>query len=200
MSAIARLAALTVLEDPEFVPFPKIARWNRDVVVTEKLDGTNAAVLVLEDGRVFSQSRKRIIFPGQDNFGFAAWVGENQDELRDGLGPGLHFGEWWGQGIQRGYGLLEKRFSLFNTRRWSADAGDLFRCAEVPCCHVVPTLGTYDYPAEGLFGSALIDLREFGSHAARGFLRPEGIVIFHRGSGQLFKVTLDNDEKPKGQP
>ena len=34
------------------------------------------------------------------------------------LVPGRHFGEWWGSGIQRGYGLDEKTFSLFNAYRW----------------------------------------------------------------------------------
>ena len=34
---------------PEFVPFPKIARLHREVVISEKIDGTNASVTVLED-------------------------------------------------------------------------------------------------------------------------------------------------------
>ncbi|MGN6325824.1 RNA ligase family protein [Pseudolysinimonas sp.] len=32
---------------PQFEPWPKIARLNRDIVVTEKIDGTNAAVLIV---------------------------------------------------------------------------------------------------------------------------------------------------------
>ena len=28
---------------------------------------------------------------------------------------------------------------------------------------------------------------------------PEGIVLYHGASGQLFKVTLEKDEEPKGK-
>ena len=44
---------------PVFVPFPKITRLNREIVVTEKIDGTNASVHVLEDGTVLAASRNR---------------------------------------------------------------------------------------------------------------------------------------------
>ena len=144
----------------EFQAWPKTPRLFRDIVITEKIDGTNAAVIISEcasyvdsvappasanveiDGRRFhvgAQSRKRLITPGDDNFGFAAWVAENADALARLLGPGYHFGEWWGSGIQRGYGLAkgEKRFSLFNVARY-ADA-DL---SEVPGLGVVPVLYT----------------------------------------------------------
>jgi hypothetical protein len=79
------------------------------------------------------RSRSRWITPDDDNFGFAAWVEANRDELLT-LGPGRHFGEWWGSGIQRGYGLPkgEKRFSLFNVSRWGE--------SRPACCHVVPVL------------------------------------------------------------
>src|ERR1035437_6203226 len=104
---------------PGHVAFPKIARLNRDIVITEKIDGTNAAIGIVEapftvsDGeggpefrgyRVYAQSRNRIITPGKDNAGFAAWVESIKDIAIEVLGPGLHFGEWWGNGIQRGYG------------------------------------------------------------------------------------------------
>lgn len=184
----------TVTTQREFVPFPKIARLHRDMVVTEKIDGTNAAVVVTEDGEVYAQSRKRVITPEQDNFGFARWVAEHTDELRE-LGRGHHFGEWWGQGIQRGYGLDEKRFSLFNVARW----GEPYADAEMPrpaCCHVVPEIVRYTFD-EGWIARALELLRERGSYAAPGFMDPEGIVVYHTASHQLFKVTLDNDGQPK---
>lgn len=185
-----------------FQAFPKIARWNREVVITEKLDGTNAAVGVTESGLVYAQSRKRVIDPEKDNFGFARWVWSHAAELRDGLGPGLHFGEWWGQGIGRGYGLDEKRFSLFNTSRWTPlepALGD-YRCAECPICFVVPVLATYDGPSRLCFDVPLSRLRSSGSIAAPGFDRPEGIVIYHTAANTLFKVTCEKDEKPKGAP
>ena len=96
---------------PEFRPFPKIPRFDREVIITEKIDGTNASVHVTDDGHVFAGSRNRWLTWDQDNFGFARWVKEHEDELRTGLGPGTHFGEWWGLGIQRGYDLHERRFS-----------------------------------------------------------------------------------------
>ena len=38
------------MELPEFKPWPKIARLNRTVIVTEKIDGTNGIIHVAEDG------------------------------------------------------------------------------------------------------------------------------------------------------
>ena len=189
------------MDIPAFLPFPKIARLNREVVVTEKIDGTNASLTFLEDGTMLVGSRTRWITPGDDNFGFARWAREHEDELRVGLGFGTHFGEWWGQGIQRKYGLTEKRFSLFNVHRWEAGAIERGYASERPsCCHVVPTLGGFGSLAEdeGL-RNVLDGLRSYGSAAAPGFMNPEGIVLFHTASSQLFKVTLEKDEQPKGR-
>ena len=174
----------------EFREFPKIARLNRDVVVTEKIDGTNACVYVGEDGVVLSGSRSRWITPEADNFGFARWVADHTEDLR-ALGVGYHYGEWWGQGIQRRYGLNEKRFSLFNVHRWADDA------VRPACCHVVPELWRGIIRGFEL-GEALKRLRVEGSVAAPGFMKPEGIVIFHTAASQLFKVTLEKDDAPKG--
>lgn len=176
-----------------FQEFPKIPRLNRTVVVTEKLDGTNACVVVsdaptFDERIVTAQSRSRIITPEDDNYGFARWVKDNEATLRQ-LGPGYHYGEWWGQGIQRGYGLTEKRFSLFNVTRWGE--------TRPACCHIVPvlfrTLGFADVAV------AVENLRAYGSSAAPGFMRPEGVIAFHEASNRLFKVTLEKDEEPKGK-
>lgn len=175
----------------EFQPFPKIARLNREVVATEKLDGTNAVVHVSEDGQtVTAGSRTRWITPESDNFGFARWVLDNAEELRK-LGPGFHYGEWWGQGIQRRYGLTEKRFSLFNVHRWSDPT------LRPACCHVVPELAR-GFDIREVSKAALFVLIRNGSVAAPGYLKPEGIVLFHSASKQLFKVTLEKDEERKG--
>ena len=179
-------------ETPAFEPFAKIARLNRETIVTEKIDGTNASVHVLDDGSVLAASRTRWITPIDDNHGFARWVHEHEEELRVGLGPGAHYGEWWGQGIQRRYGLTEKRFSLFNVARWTDDA------VRPACCHVVPTLGTLDSLDGGPPLADILDsLYKNGSAAAPGFKRPEGVVLYHTASGQLFKVTLEDDSSPK---
>lgn len=84
----------------EFQSFPKIARLNRDIVITEKIDGTNAAIGVEPIGlgaqtgeyvegqvRVYAQSRSRIITPEDDNFGFAKWVRDNADKLAEFAWP-----------------------------------------------------------------------------------------------------------------
>jgi hypothetical protein len=175
----------------DFVEFPKIARLNRECVATEKIDGTNACVHVAEDGTVTAGSRTRWITPEADNFGFARWVQENAAELAK-LGTGTHFGEWWGSGVQRGYGLAkgEKRFSLFNVSKWADPA------ARPACCHVVPELarGT---DIRAVTEAALAILRRDGSIAAPGFMKPEGVVVFHTAGSHLYKVTLEKDEVPK---
>ena len=178
-----------------FIEFPKISRLNREVVITEKIDGTNAQVYITDDGtRAFAGSRTRWITLADDNFGFARWVADHHDELLL-LGPGSHFGEWWGAGIQRRYGLSEKRFSLFNVARWSEQ--------RPACCHVVPVLARgnmldIDATREPLVLAALFALREGGSVAAPGFKEPEGIVVFHTPSRALFKMTLDKNDGAKG--
>lgn len=171
--------------EPPFESFPKIPRLMRDVVVTEKLDGTNASVVIDDDGRLVRvASKNRWITPGKssDNAGFAAHVHENKAAF-EALGPGRHFGEWWGQGIQRGYGLDHKRFSLFNTGKWN-----IWNVPEG--IYVVPVL------AQGgidVIPNAADMLNNFGSIAAPGFLKPEGIIIFHTSLNGYFKFTLDGD-------
>lgn len=180
----------------EFQPFPKIARLSREIIVTEKIDGTNAQVLITDDGSVIAGSRTKWLAPGKqtDNFGFAAWVAEHAEELR-ALGPGRHFGEWWGCGIRRGYGLTEKRLSLFNVVRWREDS-DKFM-GRPACCGVVPLL--YRGPNNtALIDNVLDDLRHAGSRAAPGFMKPEGVVVFHTASRQLYKKTIEKDAEHKG--
>jgi len=176
---------------PTFVEFPKIPRLRREIVITEKIDGTNAQVTVLEDGRVFAGSRSRWITPEDDNFGFARWVRENEEALRVGLGCGTHYGEWWGAGIQRRYDLKEKRFSLFNVHRWTDEVRPAI-------CHVVPTLYKGSF-ADAAIEEALGRLRTNGSLASPGFMKPEGVVVFHTASQELYKVTIEKDAEPKGR-
>ena len=172
----------------EFVEFPKIARLRREVIITEKIDGTNAQVFVDDDGTVTPGSRSRFLTLEEDNFGFAAWVAKHAGDLRE-LGPGRHFGEWWGAGIQRRYGLTEKRFSLFNVSRWGE--------TRPACCHVVPVLYRGLFTTDAV-EAAIGDLRAHGSRAAPGFMRPEGVIAFHIAANVGFKVTLDRDSEPKG--
>lgn len=168
-----------------FESFPKISRLSGlSCVITEKIDGTNAQVFISNDGDVLAGSRNRWVTPEDDNYGFASWVETNEQDLRQ-LGPGRHFGEWWGSGIQRRYGLNEKRFSLFNTGRWSTERPS--------CCGVVPVLYA------GLFSMDAIQetlgrLKETGSIAAPGFMDPEGVVVFIPKVNIMFKRTYDGDK------
>lgn len=174
---------------PEFVPFAKIARLSRPMIITEKIDGTNACVWWSDDmTEMRIASRSKWITYHTDNHGFARWALEHQEEL-ERLGPGYHFGEWWGRGIQRNYGLDHKRFSLFNTSRWNDDTKPV-------CCHVVPTLyvGTFDTRQ---IHNEVLDLQISGSHAAPGFKEPEGVMVFHVAAGHYFKKTIVKDDEHK---
>lgn len=183
-----------------FEAFPKIKRLSRECVVTEKIDGTNASVFIdpsmtatdappvasAGDFYLWAGSRSRWISPGKstDNFSFAAWVRDNAEQLVT-LGVGRHYGEWWGHGIQRGYGQTRKRFSLFNAERW----GD----TRPECCDVVPVLyrGNFETTAVDY---ALDSLRVDGSRAAPGFMQPEGVIVYHTAARTMFKKTLEGDQ------
>lgn len=166
-------------------------RLSREIIITEKIDGTNASIHFTEDMQMFVGSRTRWITPQEDNFGFAKWAYEQQAELEK-LGPGTHFGEWWGSGIQRGYGLSKghKIFSLFNVNRWADDE------IRPLCCSVVPELYRGDFETAAVNWS-LEFLKSNGSMAAPGFMKPEGVVIFHTAGNFGFKKTIEKDEIPK---
>lgn len=176
--------------DVKFIEFQKIPRLSRDIVITEKIDGTNGVINIEQDGTFLVGSRNRWITPDNDNYGFAKWAYMHKPELME-LGPGAHHGEWWGLGIQRNYGLKEKRFSLFNTHVWTEDT-------KPACCSVVPVLfsGTFD---TSQIRVTLSMLELGGSVASPGFMKPEGIVIYHTAGGYYFKKTIEGDESYKGK-
>jgi hypothetical protein len=202
----------------EFRSWGRIPRLFREVMITEKIDGTNAAIGIRFGSReenspcvkpgpsaivdlggyevnglhnvavVYAQSRKRIIRPGDDNHGFAGWVRDNAETLVADLGEGLHFGEWWGQGIQRGYGLDHKRFSLFNVTKWQDAEFQTPNLGVVPVVLESEEFSTWDVEA------ALDMLASDGSYAAPGFYPAEGVVVYHKAGNTLFKATLEGDE------
>ena len=196
-----------------FEGFNKISRLSRDCVITEKIDGINVQIYiqplnhrtnivddfkyrgwsVIKNGDFYygvtPGSKNKWITPKKDNFGFAQWVLENSDELLK-LGCGRHFGEWWGQGIQRRYNMDKKVLSLFNIARWSDKE------TRPECCDVVPVL------YEGLFDTQIINdtvdqLEVQGSVVSPGYMDPEGVVIFHTHNSVMFKKTIKDDEKHK---
>jgi hypothetical protein len=180
----------------DFQEFPKIARVSRMMTITEKIDGTNASILIEQDGTFLTGSRTRWITPEDDNFGFSRWAHEHKEELLT-LGPGHHFGEWWGSGIQRKYGQKGKHWSLFNTGKWLEEYDNARPICPL-CCRVVPVLyrGMFD---TCFINSTLAGLLVSGSIAANGFMDPEGIVIYHEAARIMFKKTFKKDEGGKGQ-
>lgn len=212
----------------DFQSFSKISRLSRDCVITEKIDGTNGQIYIenqkdmiwvaesladcekyilakLNGYNIYAGSKNRWldISSQGDNHGFAKWVQANAEELLN-LGEGRHYGEWWGKGIQRDYGLDVKRFSLFNVGRWVDSKSDTplevkdKRNYAPECCSVVPIL------YQGMFDTrdveeVLEQLKNYGSDAVPGYMNPEGIVVYHTASGKLFKKTIMNDEKWKGK-
>ena len=193
----------------EFIEFQKIPRLSRDIIITEKIDGTNGCVFIDEDGSFLVGSRTRWITPESDNHGFAKWAYAHQEELVK-LGHGRHFGEWWGSGIQRGYGLPngDKRFSLFNVTRWCLfgnkpqpiPTGDprITKTQDVlpECVGLVPVLYRGTFSTEAV-GDALDVLSKCGSLAVPGYMNPEGVVVYHTGGNLFFKKTIQGDESPK---
>ena len=196
---------------PEFIKFPKIPRYSREAIVTEKIDGTSVQIYIGEDGEFLTGSRRRWITPNTDHYGFSRWAHDHKEELLT-LGPGRHSGEWWGGGIQRGYGLQkdDKRFSMFNVIRWCLHDQEpqqvpkedprIIKMQDIlpPCVGLVPILW------RGCFDSIPIDhileiLTLKGSQASRGFMNPEGIVIHHVAGCVSFKKTLKGDDMPKSK-
>lgn len=196
-----------------FEKFPKLTRFSHDWIISEKIDGTNAQIVIvpevnpealpimMDEGKyilghhdghyIFAGSRKNLLTRTTDNHGFAKFVDENGPELIAKLGEGRHFGEWCGLGIQRNYGLDHKVFALFNTTRWTG--------ADLPeGVSVVPVLlqGYMDNPGSAA-KAALSELAVTGSVFAPGFLNAEGVVMRHGPSGTLFKKTFDYDDAGK---
>lgn len=184
-----------------FRAWPKIPRLENEVYhITEKIDGTNAAIIIqpwLSDDSqpipieevnteeecygIWAQSRTRLITPENDNFGFAAWVKANAEQLINDLGEGYHYGEWWGQGINRGYGLDHKRFSLFNPTKHS------------DICYHVPHMVTVENYRElqDWINVECERLVEEGSLASLGYMRPEGLVVYAEKAKTYWKVIVD---------
>ena len=64
---------------------------------------------------------------------------------------------------------------------------------------MVPILHT------GMFSTQMVDtllaeLAREGSAASPGFMKPEGVVVFHVAGNLMFKKTLDKNDGHKGTP
>lgn len=175
----------------EWTGFPKIARLNRDCVVTEKVDGTNAAILI-QSGRLRVYSKSEELTGSIDSYGFYAWVMERKRAILDTFEDGLLRGEFAGPGINRNrHQLTSKTFYCFaaepRVREGVTGLPDGF--------NVVPVL------YEGPFDTAAIN-REVDRLRINGSLvggTPEGVVVFHLAGSVGFKVTCLNDNTPKSR-
>jgi hypothetical protein len=222
---------MTVIKASDYPKFRPIPRLNRRTVITEKIDGTNGlveitplaefddseqditlGVLVYRDNEPYivrAGSRNRWLTRENDNFGFAAFVFDHAVELV-ALGPGKHYGEWFGKGIQTGYGLDEKRFALFNVAKWydprDPEVTEQYlatfpKAQPAPeAVTVVPVISVIDGKwLNEAVDEALNTLEHEGSYIAPGFTNPEGVVVFHDAAGVYFKATIKNDEQPKSK-
>lgn len=101
-------------------------------VGTVKLHGTNASVVLDNEGNIYTQSKKNIITPEQDNYGFAQYVEDNKEhafkpmlarifssiEYNNKFEYIAVYGEWCGKGIQDKVAItqLDKMFVIFGIK------------------------------------------------------------------------------------
>ena len=171
----------------EHKAFPKIARYKEQkVVVTEKIDGSNGLIFIdTETNTILAGSRNRWITPEDDNFGFAQFVHDNSEDLMS-LGDGYHYGEWWGQGIQRRYAMDQKIFSLFNNPRWANNP------IKPECCDVVPhvfagTMSEYNT----FFEKSLQDTHSYAAEKYDVLFNDvEGYMVWFAGTKEYMKHII----------
>lgn len=187
----------------EFETFPKIGRMSSNCTITEKIDGTNAQIVFDEHGNMLVGSRKRAIFPegsvydtatqrprrGTDNYGFAKWAYDNHPALFNFLGKGRHYGEWAGHGIQRAYGLDQKRFYLFNTARFGPQGQAIPTELQELGLDSVPVLYEGEHDSREVCDE-MTNLKVFGSRI-NGFDNPEGVIVYLHGLKSYYKDTFE---------
>lgn len=181
----------------EFKSFEKISKFSGiAMTITQKIHGTNAQIRIYEEElpgsrsgekiiKCQASSRTRDIFVGDDNFGFARYVKDNEAEIIEKLGLGTHFGEWAGPGINSGEGLSEKTFIIFNHYRFPPERPLPKQMMVVPVLYT----GHYDYVS---VVQTMDKLKEEGSRLSPGFMRPEGIVI--EVAGKRYKKVFEVEE------
>lgn len=188
----------------DFKAYPKIEQIGKlYMTITQKIHGTNAQILIqdltnLQDGSICSLkagSRNRWLTPEDDNYGFAKWVWENTDELIKVLGPGIHYGEWCGKGINNGEGLSTKVFVLFDWWKYADREKFPFHpfISETLQIRTVPVLYTGPFSYEKI-EEVMADLKANGSKLTpvNWFMKPEGVVIDI--NGQKFKKVFDPED------
>lgn len=196
----------------EFKTWGSTPRENKNKTITEKIDGTNACV-VIWNGVVAAQSRKRIITPDNDNYGFARWVYDNAGALMDTLGFGYHYGEWFGEGIQKNpLGIEGKRFALFHPTKYSEANGYELNKVDgletVPLLHhgqcdvwtipnIMQELETYGSKVQGAatqtVKSYIVGMDPEHMYQFTRAAKAEGIIIWNNETRTRTKMLLEND-------
>lgn len=199
----------------EFQPFEKIARLKREQIVTEKLDGTNAQIMITYEEPVgdveayvlasFPEEEKRLFMMAGSRKRWIAPEGTimHMEEPVKGT-DNFGFARWvqdnadelikLGEGRHYGewYGKGIQRGYELDEKRFA-----LFNVARwgshnpntPACCQVVPIMEGYKDP-----DAAMGWLAKRGSIAVPGFMDPEGIVVYHTASRTLYKETFDHDD------
>jgi len=178
------------MNDIGFIKWAKIQRLHKaEMVITQKMNGTNGQILFEDNGDFMIGSRNRWLSVHKDNFGFYNWAHEHITELFEIFGPGRHYGEWAGPGIQNGEGLKERVFFSFNPFLEKPDTINWINVESIPLLYY----GHWDDSQRDI---AMQKLCEDGSQVSRiyfplgqnCFIEPEGIVI--NIGGKRFKQYL----------
>lgn len=212
ISLITQLSKSCMKGGEEFHSYPKIPRYeNETFTLSEKIDGSNGVININDDGKIIAGSRTQWLI-GQDskgrnidNHGFRQWVADHHDDLLK-LGVGTHYGEWYGNKINRKYGLDHNRFMLFNRTRYESNISKQMAIQSI--CPGTPSTRDELFPScceletvlmDNVCFNALPDLvREFcksfitnGSRHVPGFKNPEGLIVRSNLRGTLYKVIID---------
>ena len=182
----------------DFKEFPKIEKLTSvNMLITLKIHGTNASIAIYdetqEDGSIVRKlktgSRTKWVTPDNDNYGFARFVQERKDEFIEKLGLGVHYGEFYGLGINSGEGMKTKQLALFDVNRYNNKETGIQSLP--PQVITVPVLYQGPFSLEKI-EEMMAELKEKGSPLVPGFMRPEGVVVTILG--KRFKKVFDAEE------
>lgn len=188
-----------MLQIEDFKGYPKTPRLEQETVtISEKVDGTNGVLYIhkphlcdVTNGielspYVLAGSRSKWLQDegkkSWDNHGFGAWVAEHASELHN-LPAGFHYGEWYGKGINHGYGMTDRKFMLFNRKRYE-------RLEDLPKCVELETIIEDEVPVYELL--SVIDrikneVSVKGSYHVPGQAMVEGLIMRFRLSAKVYK-------------
>lgn len=206
-----------------FEAFPKLTRFSHDWTVTEKIDGTNAQVLVIprndaavvyesisehglgDDGvwapEVLRLTKDYAVLAGSRNRLLTVGKGDNHgfagfvQERAEEIIEKLGEGRHFGEWYGQGIG---PRGYGVNPKRFALFNAGRWTDQPLPDrFDVVPILFKGYLENNVQFDWILRDLKASGSRIAPGFDNPEGIVMYHGPSRTSFKKTFDYDEAGK---